>query len=87
MYFFSFGDHRQLGLIKTVFFRRSSISTSILFTPQARKPTSAKLLLVLDSLVSSRAVVVEEGVLVARKSDGERRLLLNIELKGVLMGD
>jgi origin recognition complex subunit 1 len=38
---------------------------------------------VLDSLVSSRAVVVEEGVLVARKPDGERRLLLNIELSEV----
>jgi origin recognition complex subunit 1 len=37
----------------------------------------------LDSLVSSRAVVVEEGILVARKPDGERRLLLNIELSEV----
>ncbi|KAF8802447.1 P-loop containing nucleoside triphosphate hydrolase protein [Phlegmacium glaucopus] len=48
-----------------------------------RRPTPAELLLVLDSLVSSRAVVVEEGVIVARKPDGERRLLLNIELNEV----
>jgi len=48
-----------------------------------RRPTSAELLLVLDSLVSSRAIVVEEGALVSRKPDGERRLLLNIELSEV----
>ena len=37
----------------------------------------------LDSLVSPRAVVVEEGVLVARKPGDERRLLLNIELSEI----
>jgi origin recognition complex subunit 1 len=44
---------------------------------------------VLDSLVSSRAIVVEEGALVARKPEGERRLLLNIELSEVrrVLGD
>ena len=31
--YFSFGDYRQLGLIKPFSFCRSSISTSILFTP------------------------------------------------------
>ena len=35
--------------------------------------------MILDSLVSSRAVVVEDGAAVARKAEGERRLLLNIE--------
>ncbi|KAF8972307.1 hypothetical protein BDZ97DRAFT_1784119 [Flammula alnicola] len=44
-----------------------------------RKPTPAELVMVLDSLVSSRAVVVEDGAAVARKAEGERRLLLNIE--------
>ena len=38
----------------------------------------------LDSLVSSRAIVMEEGAaLVSRKLDGERRLFLNIELSEV----
>jgi len=44
-----------------------------------RKPTPAELIMILDSLVSSRAVVVEDGAAVARKAEGERRLLLNIE--------
>ncbi|KIM40772.1 hypothetical protein M413DRAFT_167654 [Hebeloma cylindrosporum] len=44
-----------------------------------RKPTAAELTMVLDSLVSSRAVVVEDGAAIARKAEGERRLLLNIE--------
>lgn len=44
-----------------------------------RKPTPAELTMVLDSLVSSRAVVVEDGAAIARKAEGERRLLLNIE--------
>jgi origin recognition complex subunit 1 len=35
--------------------------------------------MVLDSLVASRAVVLEDGPGVARKAVGERRLLLNIE--------
>ena len=33
----------------------------------------------LDSLVASRAVVLEDGPAIARKAEGERRLLLNIE--------
>lgn len=44
-----------------------------------RKPTAAELRLVLDSLVASRAVVLEDGPAIARKAEGERRLLLNIE--------
>lgn len=42
-----------------------------------RKPTPAELVMVMDSLVASRAILVEEGVAVARK--GERRMVLNIE--------
>lgn len=44
-----------------------------------RKPTPAELRMVLDSLVASRAVVLEDGLAVARKPEGERRMLLNIE--------
>lgn len=43
------------------------------------KPTLNELLMVRDSLSASRAVVVEEGATVARKSEDERRVLLNIE--------
>ncbi|TFK26510.1 P-loop containing nucleoside triphosphate hydrolase protein [Coprinopsis marcescibilis] len=46
---------------------------------ESRKPTAAELAMVLDSLVASRAVLLEEGAAVARKANGERRLLLNIE--------
>lgn len=41
-----------------------------------RKPTASELTMVLDSLVASRAVVVEDAW---RKAEGERRLLLNLE--------
>ena len=45
----------------------------------SRKPQAAELATVLDSLVAARAILMEEGVAVSRKSAGERRLLLNIE--------
>ncbi|RXW21306.1 hypothetical protein EST38_g4564 [Candolleomyces aberdarensis] len=44
-----------------------------------RKPSVAELTIVLDSLVASRAVLLEDGAAVARKPSGERRLLLNID--------
>ena len=44
-----------------------------------RKPTDAEYAIILDSLVASRAVVLEEGALVMRKGDAERRMLLNLE--------
>jgi len=44
-----------------------------------RKPTPAELIFVLDSLVASRAIVVEDGAAITRKPDGDRRMLLNIE--------
>jgi len=43
------------------------------------RPTMNELLMVRDSLSSSRAIVVEEGAIVARKPEDERRVLLNIE--------
>ena len=46
-------------------------------------------MMILDSLVASRAVVVEDGTAVARKEQGERRMLLNIEQSEVerVLGD
>ena len=44
-----------------------------------RKPTPNELLVVLDSLAASRALLVEEGTAIARKPAGERRVLLNLE--------
>ncbi|KAF8624427.1 hypothetical protein AX17_007136 [Amanita inopinata Kibby_2008] len=44
-----------------------------------RKPTISELTMVLDSLVATRAMLVEDGPAVDRKPDGERRVLLNLE--------
>jgi origin recognition complex subunit 1 len=44
-----------------------------------RKPTNGELLIVLDSLVASRAILLEDGVVVSRKPEGERRVLLNLD--------
>jgi origin recognition complex subunit 1 len=44
-----------------------------------RKPTPYELSSVLDSLVASRAMLVEEGAAVMRKPEGERKVLLNLE--------
>jgi origin recognition complex subunit 1 len=43
------------------------------------KPTTNELLMVRDSLLASRAIIVEEGVAVSRKPEDEKRVLLNIE--------
>jgi len=45
----------------------------------ARKPTPAELELVLDSLVASRALIVEDGLNAIRKPPRERRVILNLE--------
>lgn len=44
-----------------------------------RKPTAAELHLVLDSLLASHAMLMEDGLASARKAPGDRRVLLNIE--------
>ena len=44
-----------------------------------RKPTYGELTLVLDSLLASRAVVMEDGLSAGRKKVGERRIVLNLE--------
>jgi len=43
----------------------------------SRKPTTIELAMVLDSLTATRALLAEERSL--GKSDGERRVLLNLE--------
>ncbi|KAF9015037.1 hypothetical protein BDQ17DRAFT_1340381 [Cyathus striatus] len=48
-----------------------------------RKPTHYEFTLILDSLVASRALIVEEGHAIAKKPAGERRVLLNLEMSEV----
>lgn len=44
-----------------------------------RRPTPSELLLVLDTLLASRAILVEDGVAISRKAEGEKRIILNLE--------
>ncbi|KAF8513451.1 P-loop containing nucleoside triphosphate hydrolase protein [Hysterangium stoloniferum] len=44
-----------------------------------RKPSNIELALVLDSLVASRAILLEDGLPASRKAPGDRKLVLNIE--------
>jgi len=44
-----------------------------------RKPTNIELALILESLVASRAILVEEGATASRKAQGDRKVILNIE--------
>ncbi|KAG5338844.1 hypothetical protein C0989_006009 [Termitomyces sp. Mn162] len=48
-----------------------------------RKPTPAELTIVLDSLVASRALLIEDGPAVLRKPEGDRLVILNLELSEV----
>ena len=43
----------------------------------------------LDSLVATRALLVEEGAAVARKAEGDRKVVLNLEQSEVerVLGD
>jgi origin recognition complex subunit 1 len=43
----------------------------------AHKPTATELVLVLDSLLASRAMLMEDAT---RKAEGERRVVLNLEM-------
>ncbi|KAH9916185.1 P-loop containing nucleoside triphosphate hydrolase protein [Amylocystis lapponica] len=45
----------------------------------ARRPTSGELRMVLDSLLASRAMICEDGAVVARKAEEEKRVALNLE--------
>ncbi|KAJ7704310.1 P-loop containing nucleoside triphosphate hydrolase protein [Mycena rosella] len=47
--------------------------------PKLRMPTPSELALVLDSLVASRALLMEGGAAAQRKAEGERKVVLNIE--------
>lgn len=44
-----------------------------------RKPTFAELNEVLDSLIASRAMLIEDGAAAQRKPAGERKVVLNLE--------
>ncbi|KAF9075123.1 P-loop containing nucleoside triphosphate hydrolase protein [Rhodocollybia butyracea] len=44
-----------------------------------RKPSTNELRIVLESLVASRAMVIEDGTTAMRKSESERKVVLNIE--------
>ena len=44
-----------------------------------RKPTFSELGGVLDSLIASRAMLIEDGAAVQRKPAGERKVVLNLE--------
>jgi origin recognition complex subunit 1 len=44
-----------------------------------RKPTNIELALVIEALVASRAVHIEEGVTASRKPQADRKVMLNIE--------
>lgn len=48
-------------------------------TDPMRRPTPSELLLVLDTLLASRAILVEDGVAISRKAEGEKRIILNLE--------
>ncbi|OCH85430.1 P-loop containing nucleoside triphosphate hydrolase protein [Obba rivulosa] len=45
----------------------------------ARRPTAGELGMVLESLLASRAMICEDGVVAARKPEEERRVALNLE--------
>ncbi|KAG6902579.1 hypothetical protein C0995_014586 [Termitomyces sp. Mi166 len=57
------------------------IYMNVLTSPSdpTRKPTPAELSLVLDSLVASRAMLIEDGPAVLRKPEGDRLVMLNLE--------
>lgn len=54
-----------------------------------RAPTLGELTFVLDSLLASRAMLMEDGFTAARKLVGERKVILNLEQAEVerVLGD
>ncbi|KAK0469491.1 P-loop containing nucleoside triphosphate hydrolase protein [Desarmillaria tabescens] len=44
-----------------------------------RKPTTRELNIVLESLIASRAMLIEDGVAASRKAEGDRKVILNLE--------
>lgn len=47
--------------------------------PLIRPLSTAEQFMILDSLAASRAIILEDGPAIARKAEGERRMILNIE--------
>jgi origin recognition complex subunit 1 len=43
------------------------------------KPSRAELALVLESLLASRAMLMEDGLAATRKSEGDKLVMLNLE--------
>ncbi|KAK0205055.1 P-loop containing nucleoside triphosphate hydrolase protein [Desarmillaria ectypa] len=44
-----------------------------------RKPTTRELNIVLESLIASRAMLIEDGIAASRKAEGDRKVILNLE--------
>ncbi|KAG7451431.1 P-loop containing nucleoside triphosphate hydrolase protein [Guyanagaster necrorhizus] len=44
-----------------------------------RKPTAHELNIVLESLIASRAILIEDGFGASRKAEGDRKIILNLE--------
>jgi origin recognition complex subunit 1 len=44
-----------------------------------RMPTISELDMVLESLVASRAMLIEDGLAASRKAEGDRKVVLNLE--------
>ena len=44
-----------------------------------RRPSADELMLVLDALLASHALIAEEGAAIARRPEGDRRVALNLE--------
>ncbi|KAG6866272.1 hypothetical protein C0991_006368 [Blastosporella zonata] len=57
------------------------IYMNVLTSPSdpTRKPTPGELTLVLDSLVSSRAMLIEDGATIQRKPEGDRLVVLTLD--------
>jgi len=55
----------------------------------SRKPSRGELAIVLESLLATRAVLMEDGAGAARKTEDERRVVLNMEAGEVerVLGD
>jgi origin recognition complex subunit 1 len=79
--FTGFGMHAHSSLFVVQVQHQHVIYTSILTGDDdpTRKPTFAELNGVLDSLIASRAMLIEDGAAAQRKPAGERKVVLNLE--------
>lgn len=86
-----FEKTRGLELSVPQLFRQHMIYTKLLAGEgdSTEHPTKPELDIVLSSLTGSRAVVVEEGVILARKGEEEKKVMLLLEPSEVerVLGD